>query len=152
GGAVNRLLAAGLEDRTGRKWVAGNLSLRCKDVPVTAASDAIRTLADLDWETIAAAAARAMARGMLSKFQPCLPEEAEDRLLAERLLDRPATLRFLASVKMNGLRIAARPGGIRLTDIQATGPMPLEFVVVPTPGAVATPRNEVQWIDTAAAL
>jgi hypothetical protein len=26
---------------------------------------------------------------MLSKFQPCLPEDAEDHLLAERLLDHP---------------------------------------------------------------
>ena len=42
GGAVNRLLAAGLEQKSGKRWVAGNLSLRCKDVPVTAAGDAIR--------------------------------------------------------------------------------------------------------------
>ena len=152
GGAVNRLLAAGLEERTGKKWVAGNLSLRCKDVPVTAASDAIRALADLDWESVAAAAARDMARGMLSKFQPCLPEEAEDRLLAERLLDQPATLRFLASVKVNGVRIAARPGGIRLADVEATGPMLLEFARPAQAGPVATPRNEVQWVDTPAAL
>jgi ATP-dependent helicase Lhr and Lhr-like helicase len=152
GGAVNRLLAAGLEEKTGTKWVAGNLSLRCKDVPVAAASEAIRMLGELDWETVAAAAARAMARGMLSKFQPCLPEDAEDRLLAERLLDHPATLRFLASVKMNGVRIAARPGGARLTDVQDTGPMPLDFVLRPTPAATATPRNEVQWVDTPAAL
>ena len=111
GGAVNRLLAAGLEQKSGKKWVAGNLSLRCKDLPVTAAGDAIRALADLDWERVAADAARDMARGMLSKFQPCLPEEAEDRLLAERLLDLPGTLRFLASVKVNGVRVAARPSG-----------------------------------------
>src|SRR4029453_12815530 len=125
---------------------------RCKELPVTAASDAIRALADLDWESVAAGAARDMARGMLSKFQPCLPEEAEDRLLAERLLDRPGTLRFLASVKMNGVRIAARPGGASLTAVETTGPMPLDFVVPPTPGVFATPRNEVQWVDTPAAL
>ena len=107
--------------------MAGNLSLRCKDLPVTAAGDAIRALADLDWERVAADAARDMARGMLSKFQPCLPEDAEDRLLAERLLDRPGTLRFLASVKVNGVRVAARPSGTRLADVEATGPMPLEF-------------------------
>jgi hypothetical protein len=152
GGAVNRLLAAGLEQKTGKKWVAGNLSLRCKDLPVTAAGDAVRGLTDLDWERVAAGAARQMARGMLSKFQPCLPEEAEDRLLAERLLDRPGTLRFLASVKVNGVRVAARPGGMRLADVEATGPMPLEFVVRVAPGAPATPRNEVQWVDTPAGL
>jgi ATP-dependent Lhr-like helicase len=100
GGAVNRLLAAGLEARTAKKWVAGNLSVRCKDLPVTAASEAIRGLSGLDWESVAAGAARSMARGVLSKFQPCLPLEAEDRLLAERLLDLPGTLRFLGNVKV----------------------------------------------------
>jgi len=152
GGAVNRLLAAGLEKKSGKKWVAGNLSVRCKDLPATAAGDAIRGLADLDWEHVSADAARDMARGMLSKFQPCLPEDAEDRLLAERLLDHPGTLRFLASVKVNGVRVAARPSGVRLADVEATGPMTLEFAVPAAPGEAATPRNEVQWIDTPAGL
>jgi ATP-dependent Lhr-like helicase len=152
GGAVNRLLATGLEARSGKKCVAGNLSIRCKEVPITVAADVIRGLADLDWERVAADAARDMARGMLSKFQPCLPEDAEDRLLAERLLDHPGTLRFLASVKVNGVRVAARPSGVRLADVEATGPMTLEFAVPAAPGEAATPRNEVQWIDTPAGL
>ena len=152
GGAVNRLLAAGLEKNSGKKWVAGNLSLRCKDLSATAASEAIRGLADLDWERVSADAARDMARGMLSKFQPCLPEDAEDRLLAERLLDHPGMLRFLASVRVNGVRVAARPSGMRLADVEATGPMALDFAVRTAPGDAATPRNEVQWIDTPAAL
>ena len=152
GGAVNRLLAAGLEKKLGKKWVAGNLSLRCKDLPATAASDAIRGLSDLDWERVSADAARDMARGMLSKFQPCLSEEAEDRLLAERLLDHPGMLRFLASVRVNGVRVAARPSGVRLADVEATGPMALDFAVRAAPRDAATPRNEVQWIDTPAAL
>jgi hypothetical protein len=152
GGAVNRLLAAGLEQRTGKKWVAGNLSLRCKDIAFTAAGDAIRSLADMNWERVAAAAARDMARGMLSKFQPCLPEEAEDRLLSERLLDQAGTLRFLATVKVNGSRLAPRPSGMRLADVEATGPLPIEFTVRAVPGAAAAPKNEVQWVDTPAAL
>ena len=152
GGAVNRLLAAGLEQTSGKKWVAGNLSLRCKDLPLTAAGDAIRSLADRDWEQVAAAAARDMARGMVSKFQPCLPEEAENQLLAERLLDRPGTLRFLATVKVNGVRVAARPSGMRFAEVEATGPMPFEFVLRSAPGALATPHNEVLWVDTLAAL
>lgn len=114
GGAVNRLLAAGLEQESGKKWVAGNLSLRCKDIAFTAAGDAIRSLADLRWERVAADAARDMARGMLSKFQSCLPEETEDRLLSERLLDQPGTLRFLATVKVNGTR-RAQPACASLT-------------------------------------
>jgi RAMP superfamily len=61
------------------------------------------------WFRAAADAARDMARGRLSEFQPCLPEEAGDRLLSEHLLDQPGTLRFLAIVKVNGTRIAAHP-------------------------------------------
>ena len=152
GGAVNRLLAAGLESHSGKKWVAGNLSIRCKDIAVTAAGDTVRNLSQLDWERIAAGAARDMARGMLSKFQPCLPEDAEDRLLADRLLDLPGTLRFLTSVKVNGVRAATRPDGIRLADVEAAGPMPIEFVVRAAPGEPAAPRNEVQWVDTPAGL
>lgn len=151
GGAVNRLLAAGLEQKTGKKWVAGNLSLRAKDIEFATAGDAIRSLADSNWESVAASAAREMARGMLSKFQPCLPEEAEDRLLSERLLDQAGTLRFLASVKVNGTRIAARPSGARLADIEATGPLPLEFVARGH-GTAAAPKNDMQWVDTPAAL
>ncbi len=152
GGAVNRLLAAGLEHKSGKKWVAGNLSLRCKDIAFTKAGDAIRSLAELDWERVAAHAAREMARGMLSKFQPCLPVEAEDRLLSERLLDQPGALRFLATVKVNGARVAARPTGARLADVEATGPLVLELAPRAISGAVATPKNDVQWVDTASAL
>lgn len=152
GGAVNRLLAAGLEQKSGKKWVAGNLSLKCKDIAFTAAGDAVRSLADLNWERVAADAARDMARGMLSKFQPCLPSEAEDRLLSERLLDQAGTLRFLATVKVNGTRIATRPTGMRLVDIEATGPLPLELVPKRAPGTTAAPKNDVQWVDTPAAL
>lgn len=152
GGAVNRLLAAGLEQESGKKWVAGNLSLKCKDIAFTAAGDAVRGLPDLNWELVAANAARDMARGMLSKFQPCLPEEAEDRLLSERLLDQPGTLRFLATVKVNGTRIAARPAGMRLADIEATGPVALTLVPTRAPRATGEPTNEIQWVDTPAAL
>ncbi len=152
GGAVNRLLAAGLERVSGKKWVAGNLSVSSKDLPATAAADAVRGLADLDWEHVSAEAARDMARGMLSKFQPCLPEDAEDRLLAERLLDHPGTLRFLGSVKVNGVRVAARPNGVRLADVETTGPMAIDLAERAIPGASTTARNDVQWIDTPAAL
>lgn len=152
GGAVNRLLASGLEAKTAKKWVAGNLSIRCKDAAITAASEAIQTLPEVNWERTAANAAREMARGMLSKFQPCLPEDAEDRLLAERLLDLPGTLQFLASVKVNGVRAATRPSGVRLADVEATGPLPLEFVARAHPGAPAAPCNPVQWVDTPAGL
>jgi ATP-dependent Lhr-like helicase len=109
GGGVNRLLAAGLEERSGRKWVAGNLSLRCKNLAYAAARAAIGDLQELDWDKVATRAAKAMARTLLSKFQPCLPEEAEDRLLAGRLLDLPGTLEFLAGSDLRGWQDRQQP-------------------------------------------
>jgi hypothetical protein len=82
-----------------------------------------------------------MARGVVSKFQPCLPEDTEDRLLAERLLDRPGTFRFLAAVNVSGIRVAARPSGMRLAEVETSGPIPLELSLR-APGALAAPRNE----------
>jgi ATP-dependent Lhr-like helicase len=152
GGAVNRLLAAGLELKCGKRWVAGNLSLRCKDVSMTAARDAVRDLPTLDWEHVAASAARAMARGMVSKFQPCLPAAAEDRLLAERLLDLTGTLRLLGTVTIAGVRATSRPVGIRLLDPEMNGALALDLPAPLQPTKVATPKNEIQWIDTPAAL
>jgi ATP-dependent Lhr-like helicase len=102
GGGINRLLAAGLEELTGDKWVAGNLTLKGKLPGVAAAWDAVRRLRELDWEALAVRRASELMRGRLSKFQPCLPKEAEERLLAERLLDLPGTLRFLSLVWMDG--------------------------------------------------
>lgn len=87
GGAVNRLLAAGLKQVTGHRWIAGNLSLKAKDVGMAAARAGVRSLRELDWEAVARAAAKEFARGPISKFQPCLPQEAEEALLVERLVD-----------------------------------------------------------------
>jgi ATP-dependent Lhr-like helicase len=153
GGAVNRLLAAGLEQKSGKRWVAGNLSVRCKDLPITAAKDAVTELAALEWEPVAASAAHGMARGMVSKFQPCLPEDAEDRLLSERLFDLAGTLRFLGSVTLSGARAASRPTGIRLRDVEQAAALVLElpFGFAPPEGA-AGPRNEILWVDTPATL
>jgi ATP-dependent Lhr-like helicase len=62
---------------------------------MVAAREAVVALVGMEWEQVAASAVRGMARGMVSKFQPCLPEADEDRLLAERLLDLEGTRRFL---------------------------------------------------------
>lgn len=156
GGSVNRLLAAGLEVKTGKRWVAGNLSVRSKDTPLTVASDAVRGLAALNWEDVAAQAARGMARGLLSKFQPCLPEDAEDRLLAERLLDLKGALSFLSSVTVNGARMSPRPSGTRLADDEAPATLLLELASPPMKGGgpqrEATVGNEILWVDSPAAL
>lgn len=152
GGAVNRLLAAGLEQKSGKRWVAGNLSVRCKDLPLALAKQAVQELAGLNWEQTAADAARGMARGMVSKFQPCLPEAAEDRLLAEKLLDLSATLQFLGTVALGGIHATARATGTRLVDGEASKPRTLELRFPEAPANIATPKNEVQWVDTPAAL
>lgn len=153
GGAVNRLLSAGLEQISGKRWVAGNLSVRCKDLPITAAREALAALGPLDWERVAAAAAHGMARGMVSKFQPCLPEAAEDRLLADKLLDLAGTLRFLGEARVGGVRATLRTAGTRLRDGAAAAGLTLELPAVPqVTGTTAGPKNPVTWIDTPAAL
>ncbi|MDC0721691.1 DEAD/DEAH box helicase [Nannocystis bainbridge] len=151
GGAVNRLLAAGLEAKSGKRWVAGNLSMRCKDLPLALAREAVRELAEVNWERTAANAARGMARGIVSKFQPCLPEDAEDRLLAERLLDLAGALQFLGGITVEGARALTRPLGARLVDIEPSRPIALELRLPTEPTSVA-PKNEVHWVDTPAAL
>ncbi len=152
GGAVNRLLAAGLENLTGKRWIAGNLSIHCKGADLLQATDAARTLPTLDWERVAAVAAHAMARGMVSKFQPCLPEDAEDRLLAERLLDISGALRFLATVTVNGTRLAKRPTGMRLADNVEGGQGGVDWKPEPRGGPEREPQSPILWVDNASGL
>jgi hypothetical protein len=69
-----------------------------------AACEAIRGLVAIDWERLAAVAAADLLRGDLTKFQPCMPDDEVDRLLADRLLDWRGTMAFLA-----GLTRGVRP-------------------------------------------
>ena len=101
GGAINRLLAAALKRATGHAWRAGNLSLRCSEIGLVEARRAIRDLEHAEWEPLAVDAARAMARGRISKFQPCLPDEMEAALLIEKLLDIAATERFVRTARVS---------------------------------------------------
>lgn len=151
GGAVNRLLAAGLEMETGQKWVSGNLSVKCRDIGLVEAGEAVRKLPGLDWERIAADAAHDMVRGAISKFQPCLPQSAEDRLLAERLLDLAGTLRFVNTVRVSGQQLTARPCGLRLAEGPDLLPPTLDLSLAPQ-HEVLVPRNPVDWVDTPEAL
>ncbi len=96
GGAVNRLLCAGLRVTTGEPWVAGNLSVRSKEVGLAAAGEGIRQLRELDWQRVAADAVHGLARGAVSKFQPCLPKSrgcvprrASARRAGDAALSRP---------------------------------------------------------------
>ena len=95
GGAINRMLAAGLNSLTAGGWVAGNISVKHPTLGAVAAHQAMAELTSLDWTILAAETAHGMIRGRLSKFQPCLPSDAEDRLLVDKLLDVSGTVRFL---------------------------------------------------------
>jgi ATP-dependent Lhr-like helicase len=151
GGGINRVLAAGLEDLTRRKWIAGNLTLRSTEAGLADANDALAKLGHMRWEALAAGKAHAMVRGAISKFQPCLPAAAEDRLLAEKLLDVPGTLRFVARVRA---AVFQRIGeGTRLSD-EAVDVIP-EFapeLVLPPGVTPFAPRNPIVWIDSREAL
>lgn len=96
GGAINRLLASALEDLGAGKWTAGNLTLKptspLADAVVT---DAITRLREVDWPAQARRYVARMSHLQVSKFQVCLPEELEARLLVERLTDVEGTGRFV---------------------------------------------------------
>lgn len=168
GGAINRLLAAGLEECTHKKWVSGNLSVRSKEAGLAETRAAIRQAPQLQWEPIATAKAHAMVRGVISKFQPCLPEDAEDRLLAEKLLDLAGTLRFIARTRVAvadavGARPATATGedgsrtathaGHRIDDAPVDDiPELSPELVIPTGASAYVPRNPTIWIDHPADL
>jgi len=95
GGEINYLLSAGLEKVTGEMWVAGNLSLKARDVPMTVAREGLRRLVELDWNAVAVESAQSLVRGRLGKFAPCLPEDEKGSLLAGGLLDVAGTRKFL---------------------------------------------------------
>jgi ATP-dependent Lhr-like helicase len=152
GGAINRVLAAGLEHLTHQRWVAGNLSLKCKETGLSATQAALAELPSLAWEPLVFAKARTMVRGTVSKFQPCLPVEAEDRLLAEKLLDLSGTLHFVVQTQYAAWE-ARVSTGVRLVDPQVdiVPELSPELVLPPVVGAFQ-PRNPIIWIDSTAAL
>jgi ATP-dependent Lhr-like helicase len=150
GGAINRVLAAGLEHSTHKSWVAGNLSLRSTEAGLAETQLALGEMPAMTWEPLVFAKARSMARGVVSKFQPCLPVEEEDRLLAEKFLDLTGTLRFIVQ-----MQYAAREGvaGHRLGDgaVDVITELSPEVVLRPVAGAFQ-PRNPISWVDSAAGL
>jgi ATP-dependent Lhr-like helicase len=150
GGAINRVLAAGLEHLTHKKWVAGNLSVRSKDAGLAETNDALRELRTMTWEPIAFAKAHSMARGVVSKFQPCLPSEAEDRLLAEKFLDLAGTLRFVVQMQYAAREGLAVP---RLGDgaVDVIPELSPSVVLPPTEG-MFQPKNPITWVDSAEGL
>jgi len=94
GGRVNNLLSRLLEERLGEQVVPGNLAIKLR-------GDAARSGAAVREATRALLAEGAVteadamrhvdgcARGELSRFQPCLPEELALRFLSRRLVELP---------------------------------------------------------------
>jgi len=94
GGRANNLLARLLEERLGEQVVAGNLAIKVRGGAtrsVVALREAVRalTVPGAIREADAMRHAAGCARGELSKFQPCLPEELELRFLARRVVELP---------------------------------------------------------------
>ena len=100
GAAVNRLLAAGLEHIGAGKPTVGNLSLRLKGLSGAGASAAVENLKQQTWAAIAAEAARSTQFADLTKFQRCLPDRLEQKLVAERVFDQTRTEQLLATFKV----------------------------------------------------
>ncbi|TVQ88630.1 MAG: DEAD/DEAH box helicase [Deltaproteobacteria bacterium] len=100
GGGINRLLAAGLMELTHTKWVTGSLSLVGRDMAMADAREAIRKLSDVDLYDLAERSAEGVSRGQVSKFQTCLPADAELRLLVDTLMDVPGARGFLEGVRV----------------------------------------------------
>ncbi len=98
GGAINRLLALGLEQAGAGEWVAGNWSLKPKRRQSLAeAASAVAQLPAVDWTSLAAAQADDEQYAAISKFQRCLPPNLASRLITTRVFNCPGTLAFLAA-------------------------------------------------------
>jgi ATP-dependent Lhr-like helicase len=88
GGKANNLRAALLRRELGDRVSANNLSITIADEAArsdVAVRGAIRGLVPT-WEE-AEALVEGVARGPMSKFQPCLPERLARRLMADRLME-----------------------------------------------------------------
>jgi ATP-dependent Lhr-like helicase len=101
GGAVNRLLAEGLDVVGGGRWGAGNLSLRSRHAKSAAqAGELVERLQGLDWDEVAAQVAARVKHSLLSKFQICLPERLETKLIIARTVDVTGTKELLANTRI----------------------------------------------------
>lgn len=158
GGRANNLLAALLTPVLGTKISANNLCVTFSEGAAAsdvAIRDGIRGLrGDVTWAR-ARSVAPAAARGRLSKFQPCLPEELELDLLARNLMD----------VNGANLAVATEPSmveefagaedvrrAIASADDELLPPGPPPSASPPLQGASAKRQNPVHMVDTAAEL
>ena len=149
GGKANALLAASLELELGEKVRANNQSVTFSGRAAqsdAAVLQAIRELAipgALTWEHAQLFAPDA-ARGRVSKFQPCLPEELERDLLARSLLDLDGALAALR----DGTTSWTEGEGIAIADdFEGIGPAAypdrLRGDLKP-----AEPEGPIHWVDS----
>jgi len=104
GGAINRLLAAGLEKVGSGKWVSGNLSLHPKDkIGGSQAISAIRELSGVDWEELAAGLVEEGEAG-IGKFETCLSGKMAARVAVEKVYGGAGVAEFLKGRKVGVVR------------------------------------------------
>jgi len=90
------VLAAALENSTGRRWISGNLSLRSREAQgIVETSSVISGLQKEDLERSTAGLAKASTGPTLSKFEPCLSQRFVDALWAGRMVDVPGAAEVL---------------------------------------------------------
>ncbi len=95
----------------GGEWTAGNWSLKAKGAgsrDAVRARDAVEALRGLEWGEVAAAATDDPTLEEISKFQICLPEGLERRLVAARTYDAAGAGAF---VQAHRVPLASGVGG-----------------------------------------
>jgi ATP-dependent helicase Lhr and Lhr-like helicase len=161
GGRANGLLAAMLEKELGEKVTANNLCVTfskgaaSSDVAIQRAIRGLEAPGQLTWAT-AREHASEVARGRVSKFQPCLPEALERDLLARHLLDVDGALAAVGSgAQLSEVVVERAEDSSRLATADVTlGPrrlVPLDSTRVRT-RAPTKPRLAVRWVETPEAL
>jgi len=158
GGRANGLLALLLEAELGEKVTANNLCVTfaqqaaCSDVAILQAIRGLGEPGRISWE-VARQHASSAARGRVSKFQPCLPEELERDLLARSLLDVEGA-RMVVSGQVELAETEEGPAGLQEAEVDLAprrqvprGARRAWWRVVSS-----GPKKPVRWVDTAEGL
>ncbi len=153
GGKANTLLALRLQEILGDKVTSNNLCVIFSGEAAKSDQtilEAIRTFAvpgGLTWEH-ARRHAPSAARGRVSKFQPCLPEELERDLIARSLLDLEGALATVAEEPpLLGVLRETRPSLDGELEPPAVAILPLDSAAARIRTPAVKPRNQTYWID-----
>ncbi len=153
GGKANTLLALQLQEILGDKITSNNLCVIFSGEAARsdlAILETIRELAvpgALTWKH-ARRHAPSAARGRVSKFQPCLPEELERDLIARSLLDLDGALAILADEPpLLGVLRETRYSLDGELEAPAPAVLPLDSHAARIRTPAVKPRNRAHWID-----